>query len=235
MEEVSIIKIWPAPDRQFSTALRAALEKLPVLAGAKQYIPAAVEVLILNAVRDAATGLKPRGDKAAMRELTALMKHLKAAKDIMADMSHEASEAMYAASRTAFIKGAANQCLEIERQMLGQMEMLASMATMCLETKPVKAHAKRPRDFRSAAVARIGAGVYEVLTGTKAGVSTNFRTGERGGPFVRFLRDVFDALEIDGSPESQAKTAVKRHRKAITLAILKDVSNYLKWKAEKAL
>lgn len=48
---------------------------------------------------------------------------------------------------------------------------------------------------------------YEALTGRKATVITPSGGGKAGSPFMDFLSEVFEALAISGSLESQAKAA----------------------------
>ena len=86
----------------------------------------------------------------------------------------------------------------------------ALLAKERLESKPGKKGSGRPPKYRAADVAGRALGCYEALTGKRAGVSTNPWTSARGGPFLRFLTDVFKVLGIKASPDDQAKRAVER-------------------------
>jgi len=65
----------------------------------------------------------------------------------------------------------------------------------------------RPMKKAAPAVARQARRSYETLTGERATVIT--RHGRAEGPFIAFLGDLFDALGIEASPETQARAATK--------------------------
>lgn len=68
----------------------------------------------------------------------------------------------------------------------------------------------RPRKPEAQMIARRCARLFHALTGKPATIVT--KDGVARGPFLAFVRDVFRILEIDASPETWAKRAVKDRR-----------------------
>lgn len=185
------------------------LRKLPVLPHMDHYVPVAARLLIHN---DQYV-LKPadyrlRGDKAAIRELTKLAEHLTAAQTILDNLSDQARDALHGE-----LPGIFNQRyyeMVPERTLRG-LDSLARSARTKLEAKPVKESARPAQKRHAATIAAIAVGVYEMLTGEKAGITTDpIRRGHpRSGKFLDFVTDLFDALGVDASPEAQAKVALQ--------------------------
>jgi len=170
--------------------LQLIVRKLPVLSDKEWFVPQAA---LIMAVPENAQQ-RPRGDKAAIRELSKLAKHLTSAMDCYQNLPAEASHSLYE------VPPGPEVGLDIGDWQL--MTILAGLreqtllAKTHLDAKPVKKGGGRPPDHRATDVAIRALGCYEFLTGEKAGVSTRevqtagYEGGskyERGGPFVRFL------------------------------------------------
>jgi len=83
----------------------------------------------------------------------------------------------------------------------------AKIARDKLKAKPEKKRAGRPEERLAAEVSRAVLRAYEILTGKRAGITTSaLEEGyPRSGEFLDFLTEIFKALEIQASPDSQAK------------------------------
>ena len=66
-----------------------------------------------------------------------------------------------------------------------------------------------PRKNQARLIALNAAQDYRRLTGKEPTITTNPNTNERGGQFLKFLREVFEALDIDASADVQAVAAVR--------------------------
>ena len=139
-----------------------------------------------------------RGDKAGISGLDLLIRHLRKVRDIIDDLPLEAEEYLERV-------GAYNHPLPLE-----YFERRALAAKERLEEKPLKKRGGRPESKQAFEVAREALYAYEVLTGTRAGITTS-ATEEghpRSGAFLDFLAEIFKALDITASAESQAKKAI---------------------------
>lgn len=71
----------------------------------------------------------------------------------------------------------------------------------------------RPQKFAAARVTDHALAVYETLTGTCATVAVNADSSKASGPFLKFISELYSAIGVDASPESQAKAAIRRRDK----------------------
>ena len=67
-----------------------------------------------------------------------------------------------------------------------------------------------PAKHHARLTAEMAARVYWDLTGKRPTITTNPNTNKRGGRFLAFLREVFDAMGIDASAEAQAVAIVRQ-------------------------
>lgn len=91
----------------------------------------------------------------------------------------------------------ANAAMEAERDLVATAE-----------TAPTPS---RPKKHAAARVAEEAAQVFERLTGRAATVADNY--GQSGGPFLQFVSALFEALDIQASPTSQAKKVQSERKK----------------------
>jgi hypothetical protein len=189
--------------------LEAVIRKLPVLPDKQKYVPRAAQLLATIPFIKQVQGVRhpPRGDRAAIRELGVLAKHLMTADSKLADLCEEADGALAEEPlrpQISFDRGK----VSFGTVLAGLIEQTEA-ARARLEAKPRKKGGGRQPKSREGAAAARALGCYEALTGKLGGVSTDPYTEQRGGPFFRFLSDVFRVLHIQASVESQAKQVVK--------------------------
>lgn len=103
-----------------------------------------------------------------------------------------------------------NELLDEKRSELLVFAEAIETAIKVLERDPNPA-ARRPKESTAASVASYAAFIYREVTGTEATVP--IRDGRAYGPFLSFLTDLFEVMEIDASPESQAKAARRKRLK----------------------
>ena len=70
---------------------------------------------------------------------------------------------------------------------------------------------------RAEHIATVAARVFERLTGMPAAPRINSKTGAAYGPFLDFLKAVFEACGIAASAEAQAKAVRRKHRSKMAL------------------
>ena len=141
----------------------------------------------------------PTTTKQAERELVALRKRVSGLRLHVGKMSMTALDAMDADNRA----GLAN---------LVQMEKAALRGRERLRSQPAIKVTGRPRMRRAEHIATVAARVFERLTGMPATVSFNPSTSTSYGPFLDFLKDVFEACGIAASAESQFKAFQRKFR-----------------------
>jgi hypothetical protein len=185
--------------------MEAAIRKLPILPDKEPFVPEAA-ALVATSAYFCMDALPPRGDAAAIRELDKLAKHLAATIDCLNNFPEEAFQAL----RDEPDGLEADLEFGDEIMALTLFRRRALLAKARLEAKPVKKGGGRRPDYKAADVAERALGCFEALTSKPAGVSTNPWTSERGGPYLRFLTDVFNVLGMKASPEAQAKRAVQK-------------------------
>ncbi len=165
----------------------------------EKHIRAYAENLSLVAESDYAV---PRGDKASIRALDTLNKHLAKARETLAALPLEAENAL---ERTGGYSVASQWTLE-------DFARRVEAAKELLEAKPIKKLAGRPESRQAFEVACEARRAYEWLTNKQAGITTS--ATERGHPcsgeFLDFVTEIFRAFEIKASPVSQAKKALAR-------------------------
>ncbi len=197
--------------------IQAVIRRLPVLADKQPLIRQAAAWLAAPAcsVEDTQR-YPPRGDKAAIRELNELAMQLKAAMDRHKNLSAEAFQALCEVPPGPEIGLDIGDWPLID--ILAGLREQALLAKANLDAKSEKKGGGRPPDYQAADVAVRALGCYEMLTGKDARVSTREVEAAgykhdtkyvRGGPFVRFLTDVYEVLGIEASVEHQARTAIK--------------------------
>jgi hypothetical protein len=185
------------------------LRRLPLKNGAEQHIPMAALILVEWARLP--RGRPTRGDKAAVRELAKVAKHLREALSVIENLSAEASYEL------GNVPLDANDVLlhslrtrDVPR-LVANLEKRALLAKEWLETKSSKRPARRPENIAARLTAVALLGFYEEFTGNKATVTVYpNRDNARGGMFVDLVADVFEVLGIRASPSSQAVAAIKR-------------------------
>jgi len=91
---------------------------------------------------------------------------------------------------------------------LGQLVQMEEAAQRALER--LCARPGRPRMVRADWVTLIAASVFSRLTGTLPTTSTNPAGGGAYGPFIDFLKAVFEACEITASAEARAKAFIRK-------------------------
>jgi len=145
------------------------------------------------------------GAKATRRELDAVKQ--------AADKLRTAIEEMHAPARQALgfddgPGGAGSYALE------AALAALAERITQCeLPELPANAGRGRKRAEREASLTSEIAKVYWRHTGQVPTIRTDYETGKVYGPFFEFVGDIFAALGVTASPESQARAAVAEWRK----------------------
>jgi hypothetical protein len=193
---------------ELAQRMEAAIRKLPILPGQQRYVRRAAELLVISpSFAKNSPKSPPRGDKAAIRELDELASLMADSIDCCRNLSSEALRALSEELPGPEIKFDLGS-YPIQSIFAGLREQ-ALLAKAQLEAKPVKKGSGRPPNAIARGVTDIALSCYEAMTGKRAGVSTDPWTQQRGGPFLRFLRDVFDVLGIKDSVVSQAKTVVK--------------------------
>ena len=141
----------------------------------------------------------PTTTKQAERELLALGKLVSRFRLHVGKMSMTALDAMDADNRAVLAN-------------LVQMEKAAQRGLERLRSQPAIKVTGRPRMRRADYIATVAARVFERLTGMPATVSFNPGTSTSYGPFLDFLKAVFDACGVAASAEAQAKAVRRKHR-----------------------
>jgi hypothetical protein len=202
--------------------IEAVMRQLPLLPEQEEHVRGLSSNVVVAARGDYAVS---RGDKAAIRALDTLSKKLRELWDIFNVLPLEAEQALKETGGLGLV--------EIPFEDLVRQ---AETAKERLKAKPEKKKAGRPEARLAAEVAREALSAYEMLTGKWAGVTTDaHKEGHpRSGAFLHFLTEIFGALKITASPDSQAKkvTADKSaHRKfsedAITEAFTEVFKDYV--------
>ena len=137
-------------------------------------------------------GVNPTTTKQAERDLLALRKRLSALRLHVAKMSKTAIDAM-----------------GIDRVCLRQLVRMEGTAERALER--LRAQPGRPRKQRADRITAVAASVFLWLTGTLPTLRTNSE-GVAYGPFIDFLKAVFEACKITASAEAQVKAFQKKYR-----------------------
>jgi len=163
----------------------------------EMHIRAYAENLSLVAGSDYAV---PRGDKASIRALDTLSKHLAKVRETLAALPLEAENAL---ERTGGYSVASQWTLD-------DFARRVEAAKELLEAKPIKKLAGRPESRQAFEVACEARRAYEWLTNKQAGITTSAteRGHPRSGEFLDFLTEIFKVLNIKASPVSQAKKAL---------------------------
>jgi hypothetical protein len=176
--------------------IEAVMRQLPLLPEQEEHVRGLSSNVVVAARGDYAVS---RGDKAAIRALDTLSKKLRELWDIFNVLPLEAEQALKETGGLGLV--------EIPFEDLVRQ---AETAKERLKAKPEKKKAGRPEARLAAEVAREALFAYEMLTGKWAGVTTDaHKEGHpRSGAFLHFLTEIFGALKITASPDSQAKKAV---------------------------
>ena len=142
----------------------------------------------------------PTTTKQAERELLALRKRVSGLRLQFGKISMTALNAMDADNRAVLAN-------------LVQMEKAAQRAVGQLHNQQAIKVTGRQRMRRAEHIATVAARVFERLTGMPATVSFNPSTSSSYGPFLDFLKAVFEACGIVASAEAHAKAVRRKLRK----------------------
>lgn len=91
-------------------------------------------------------------------------------------------------------------------------EQLWKLASVAAKTPP-QPRDKKPRKARAAETAKQALIAYEFLTGVKATIRVRALDGVAYGPYLTFLTELFEALEINASAENWGREATKAARR----------------------
>jgi hypothetical protein len=96
------------------------------------------------------------------------------------------------------------------RDEIARVARLAEKAHRAVKSGPAPGMPQKPKKTAARAIAARAVIVYEALTGKKATRSVHaYVDGQpEYGPFVDFLNDLFEALEVEASAENYAKEAI---------------------------
>jgi hypothetical protein len=75
---------------------------------------------------------------------------------------------------------------------------------------PKPARRGRHKNQGALHLARMSASAYEMVTGKKPTITTDPVTSERRGPFIEFVRAIFDAAEKPADPTYYAQEAIRQ-------------------------
>ena len=184
--------------------LEEILAALPVLDDRRQTVAKEAEYLWVHAGLMAANDqprANPTGTKQAERELLELRKRIKPLVLHIDKMHRTALDAMEA-------KGVRSGVVLAND--LVRAAIAAWRGVKRLRSQPGVKLTGRPGKKRAEAIATATAAIYERLTGRKATIVG--KSGKALGPYLDFLKAVFDACGIDASPEAQARVALKEKR-----------------------
>lgn len=208
--------------------LTAALRKLPIVDGNEKHL-GGIELKLALAWGIGRTenkiGRQQRGTTASIRALGEFAKALVKTNNMLHRLPLEAQEALHVEKKALDVRKA-------ERKLAGGFswqddlpELLyfdalvvnvahaALRAAAALEAAPPSIGHK-PAKEGAAIVSKFALEAYELLTGKSATISTTAHKVQNraGGPFMDFLKDVFNALGIEASVESQARAAIRAAR-----------------------
>jgi hypothetical protein len=197
------------PDGTPEEKVASILRSLPLKHGAEHHISVAA-ALVVGWSRFP-QGRPTRGDKAAIRELAKVARHLRDTLSVLEDLSVEASYELgkvpidinYVLLHSLRPRDLPKLISDLEKRVL--------LAKELLEVKPTKRSARRPKDLAAWFTTVALLGFYEEFTGKKATVTVDptKERNTRGGRFVDLVSEVFKVLGLRASPSSQADAATK--------------------------
>ena len=89
------------------------------------------------------------------------------------------------------------------------LEDMIGRATSAIDSLPDTPASTSPKQLAQQQIAQMCAKIYTGVTGKRAALHWNAITEKKGGPFIRFVQDVFAACEVDASAEHYARDAEK--------------------------
>ncbi|TIN77485.1 hypothetical protein [Mesorhizobium sp.] len=196
-------------------AVFLAIEKLAIADHYRWRVPEAVKMLCVSSavlpMNDAKHNQKAGSNK-ARASLEELEKHLTC---VIADLGGLPLEAHSALQEVTDASGVKHPFWFQE-----QATAMLKAVQAAREAIPIsKERSGRPRMKGAEKFSMLALRVYEDLTGKPASrtVDTYDMGNIAGGPFVQFLRDLFEALEIDASADNQARDAITRAKKSVEI------------------
>ncbi len=185
-------------------ALVAAIEKLPVLTEKReQILHFANRLVIFGQFQHYMDALRAREttSDAAQKEIDTFIKRASALREHIAAMHRNSL------SRFENLDDGQRQPGKIE----GDLAKLIRVARASTSKDDIRSSSPRGRpEMRGPKqIAKSAAKAFAALTGNRPTVGTNPTNNKAYGPFLDFLTDVFDALQIDASAEYLAREAVK--------------------------
>jgi hypothetical protein len=204
------------------------LKRLPVLEERRPDIEGLAFMINANYVFGGVNDI-PRmrsgGTKKAERKLAELRDSLIAVARCIHSMPIEAHDALHVEVKAAYQRQKANEAKGSWRQsdrVFGPLIFdtfaialaeATEKARLTIAATPNPINGRKPKKVAAGWVAWRAVEAFEHLTGKPATIVTDIGHGHAaGGPFLKFLSELFEVLETNASPEAHGRAAIKEER-----------------------